>query len=153
MPELLAKDIMTENVITIKHDASIKELSELLLEKKISGVPVIDEEGKLIGIASEGDVIVQDTELHSPRYFKILDAIIYLESLNKFKERLMKHLAVKVSEIMTKKVITASAQTRVDEIAEIMVNEKINRVPVVSEDGRPIGIITRADILKSIVKN
>ena len=152
MTDLLAKDIMTKKVITIDQDASIEELSGLLLDNNISGVPVVDNDGKMIGIATEGDIIVRDTDLHFPRYFKLLDSIIYLESLTKFKNSLKKHLAIKVSEIMTSDVISCSPETPVDDIANTMVENKINRIPVLSADGKPAGIITRADIIKSMVR-
>jgi len=151
MADLLAKDIMTEKVITINQDASIKELSELLLENNISGVPVVGNDGKIVGIATEGDIIVKDTNLHFPRYFKLLDSIIYLESLTEFKNSLKKHFATRVSEIMTSDVISCTAQTPVDDIANMMVENKINRIPVLSADKKPEGIITRADIVKSMI--
>jgi CBS domain-containing protein len=143
---------MTKKIITINQDASIEELSGLLLDNNISGVPVVDNDGKMIGIATEGDIIVKDTDLHFPRYFKLLDSIIYLESLTKFKNSLKKHLAIKVSEIMTSDVISCSPETPVDDIANTMVENKINRIPVLSADGKPAGIITRADIIRSMVR-
>ncbi|MBE3090256.1 MAG: CBS domain-containing protein [Actinobacteria bacterium] len=151
MTDLTAKEIMNKKVITIKKDASINELSELLVNNKISGVPVLDENGNLAGIVSEGDIIVQNSDLHFPRYFKLLDAIIYLESLNKFKRSLQKHLATKVEDIMTVKVKTAGEDTPINEIADIMLDSRVNRLPVMDKNNKLVGIITRADILKSMV--
>ncbi len=151
MAELVAKDVMNTNVITIGKDISIKELSDLLLDNNISGVPVLDEQGNMIGIVTEGDIIVQDTDLHFPRYFKLLDSIIYLESLSKFKKSLKKHLATKVEDIMTEEVITVTETTPVNEIANLMTEKNINRVPVVDEDKKLVGIITRSDIVKSMI--
>ena len=151
MSDLLAKDIMTKKVITINQDASIQELSELLLDHKISGVPVVDNEGKVVGIATEGDIIVKDTNLYFPRYFKLLDSIIYLESLTEFKNSLKKHFAIKVSEIMSTEIFSSKPETTVDEIANLMVENKINRIPVLSEDKKLEGIITRADIVRSMI--
>lgn len=153
MADLLAKDIMTKKVVTINQGASIKQLSELLIDNNISGVPVVNDEGKMVGIATEGDVIVKNTDLHFPRYFKLLDSIIYLESLTKFKNSLKKHLAIKVSEIMTTKVVSCFPETLVEDVVNLMVNNKVNRIPVISQEGEPIGIITRADIVKSMVQN
>jgi CBS domain-containing protein len=151
MADLTAKEIMTEKVITTKKDSSIEELSELLVNNKISGVPVLDENGTLVGIVSEGDIIVQNSDLHFPRYFKLLDAIIYLESLNKFKASLQKHLATKVEDIMTTKVQTVSEDTPINEIADMMLDSRVNRLPVMDKNNKLVGIITRADIVKSIV--
>ncbi len=151
MSDLLAKDIMTKKVITVNQDTSIEELSELLLDNNISGVPVVDNEGKVVGIATEGDIIVKDTNLYFPRYFKLLDSIIYLESLTEFKNSLKKHFATKVSEIMTTEIVSCTAETNIDDIASMMVENKINRIPVLTEDKKLEGIITRADIVKSMI--
>jgi CBS domain-containing protein len=151
MAELAAREIMTENVITIKKDSSIEELSEVLLKNKISGVPVVDSDGKIAGIVTEADIIVQDTDLHFPRYFKLLDGIIYLDSLNRFRDSLRKHLATKVEDIMVTKVRTIGPDTTVSEIAELMLQLKINRLPVVNEKDIVIGIVTRADIVRSMI--
>ncbi len=151
MPELLAKDIMVKKVITINKSASVGKLSELLIKNKISGVPVVDDNGELVGIATEGDLIVQDADLHFPRYFKLLDSIIYLESLNKFKRNLKKYLGTKVEDIMTGKVRTVKENTPVNEVANMMIRNNINRVPVLNDSGNLVGIITRADIVKSMI--
>jgi CBS domain-containing protein len=151
MADLTAKEIMNKKVITIKKGASINELSELLVDNKISGVPVLDENGSMAGIVSEGDIIVQNSDLHFPRYFKLLDAIIYLESLNKFKMSLQKHLATKVEDIMTVKVKTVDEDTPLNEIADIMLDNRVNRLPVMDKNNKLVGIITRADIVKSMV--
>ena len=151
MAKLLAKNIMIKKVITIKKEASIEKLSELLLKNKISGVPVVDDDGKMVGIATEGDLIIRDSDLHFPRYFKLLDSIIYLESLNKFKSNLKKYLGAKVEDVMTAKVRTVRENTPVSEIANIMIRNNVNRVPVLNRKGDLVGIITRADIVKSMV--
>lgn len=151
MPELLARDVMVKKVITINKNASVAELSELLIKNKISGVPVVDDSGKLVGIATEGDLIVRDADLHFPRYFKLLDSIIYLESLNKFKRNLRKYLGTKVEDVMTSKVKIVKEDTPVNVVANIMVRNNVNRVPVLDNDGNLVGIITRADIVKSMV--
>lgn len=151
MSELLARDVMVKKVITINKNASVAELSELLIKNKISGVPVVDDSGKLVGIATEGDLIVRDADLHFPRYFKLLDSIIYLESLNKFKRNLRKYLGTKVEDVMTSKVKIVKEDTPVNIVANIMIRNNVNRVPVLDNDGNMVGIITRIDIVKSMI--
>lgn len=150
MTEIKAKDIMTGKVITIKEDSSINELSDLLLKQKISGVPVVNKNNELVGVVTEADIVYQNTDLHFPTYLKLLDGIIYLESLNKFKRSLEKHMGTKVKDIMTSPAITVGEDEEVSEIANLMVRKNINRVPVVEENGNLVGIITRADIIKSM---
>ena len=150
--EQAVKEIMVREVIAIQEDASVEELSRILVENQISGVPVVDKHGKLVGIATEGDLIVKDADLHFPRYFKLLDSIIYLESLNKFKKNLKKYLGTKVSDVMSTEVRTVREDTPVSEAANLMIRNNINRLPVMDDDGKMVGIITRADIVKSMVK-
>ena len=128
--EQTVKDIMVTEVIAIQEDASVDELSKLLIENKISGVPVVNKDGKLVGIATEGDLIIKDSELHFPRYFKLLDSIIYLESLNKFKANLKKYLGTKVSDVMTTDIKTVKEDTPVSKAANMMIRYNINRLPV-----------------------
>lgn len=151
MAEIKAKDIMRKKVITISKDASIEELSDLLVNNKISGVPVLDDNKKLVGIATEGDLVFMDADLHFPRYFKLLGSIIYLESLNKFQKNLKKYLGTKVEDIMTAKIRTVKEDTPLNEIANLMIKYNINRVPVLDEKEDLVGIITRADIVKTMV--
>jgi CBS domain-containing protein len=152
MAEKLAKDVMSKKVISVKKETSIEELSKILLDNKISGVPVVDDDGALVGIATEADLIVKDADLHFPRYFNLLGSIIYLESLEKFKKNLRKYLGTKVEDIMTVKVVSAKQDTKINEIANLMINKKINRVPVVDDENKVIGIITRADIVESMIE-
>ena len=149
--ERLVKDIMVKKVITIQKDASVEELSELLVKNKISGVPVIDGDGKLVGIATEGDLIIKDSDLHFPRYFKLLDSIIYLESINKFKKSLKKFLGTKVEDVMTAEIKTVKEEAPVGEAANMMIKYNINRVPVLDSKDELVGIVTRADIVGSMV--
>ncbi len=149
--ERLVKDIMVKEVITIQKDASVEELSELLIKNKISGVPVIDSDGKLVGIATEGDLIIKDSDLHFPRYFKLLDSIIYLESLNKFKKSLKKFLGTKVEDVMTAKIKTVKEDSTVGDAANMMIKYNINRVPVLDSKDELVGIVTRADIVGSMI--
>ena len=149
--ERLVKDIMVKKVITIQKDASVEELSELLVKNRISGVPVIDSDGKLVGIATEGDLIIKDSDLHFPRYFKLLDSIIYLESLNKFKKSLKKFLGTKVEDVMTAEIKTVKEEAPVGEAANMMIKYNINRVPVLDSKDELVGIVTRADIVGSMI--
>ncbi len=150
--EQAVKDIMVTEVIAVQEDASVEELSKILVENKISGVPVVDKEGKLVGIATEGDLIVKDSDLHFPRYFKLLDSIIYLESLNKFKANLKKYLGTRVSDVMSTEVKTVREDTPVSEAANLMIRHNINRLPVTDDNDNMVGIVTRSDIVRSMIR-
>ncbi|MBF8438057.1 CBS domain-containing protein [Halanaerobiaceae bacterium Z-7014] len=145
-----AKDIMTEEVITIEPETSVEEAAELMSQYNVSGLPVL-ENGKLTGIVTEKDLIVKDKKLHFPEYINLIGGIIYLESYKKFQEEFKKYIAVKVKDLMTKQVETISPDTPVSEIADLMSKEEVNRLPVLDGD-ELVGIVTRGDLIKNMSK-
>lgn len=145
-----AKDIMTEEVITIDPETSVEEAAELMSQYNVSGLPVL-ENGKLVGIVTEKDLIIKDKKLHFPEYINLIGGIIYLESYKKFQEEFKKYIAVKVNDLMTKHVETINPDTPVSEIAELMSREEVNRLPVLDGD-ELVGIVTRGDLIKNMSK-
>lgn len=152
MTELLAKNIMTSVVVTVTPETSIGGLSKILLENKISGVPVIDKEGKLIGIVSEADIIRENIKVQFPFYFDPLMVSGYISNFEKYSEDIKDYLDIKVELIMNHHVKTSNLLTPVSEVADIMISNKVNRIPVIDENKKVVGIITRADIIKSMIE-
>jgi CBS-domain-containing membrane protein len=148
---LTAKDIMTRDVITVKPDTSIEELSSLLVKNEISGVPVIDETGSLYGIVTENDLISQNKRLHIPTVISFLDAAIYLESSKKFEQEVKRMAATRVGDICTRKVITIREDASITDIATIMAEKKVQLLPVVRK-GKVIGIVGKRDVLKAVAR-
>ena len=151
MDELKVREIMTTPVITVKPETTVRELADILAQNKISGVPVVDGQGRMLGMVSEADVIVQDADLHFPYYIQFLESVIYLQSVHKFEERFRKAIGSKVSEIMTEEVHSAGPDQTVREVATLMADRNVNRVPV-TENGRLVGIVTRGDIVRAIAQ-
>ena len=145
-----AKDIMTKEVITVDPETSVEEATELMSQYNVSGLPVL-ENGKLVGIVTEKDLIVKDKKLHFPEYINLIGGIIYLESYKKFKEEFKKYIAVKVNDLMTEQVETINPDTPISEIIELMSKEEVNRLPVLDGD-ELIGIVTRGDLIKNMSK-
>ena len=146
----LIKEVMVANPVTVKTSDSVETVLKLLEEKHISGLPVVDDEGKVVGVVSEADLLFQEKPIRLPLYLTFLDSIIYLESLDKFKHQLQKSLGIFVADVMTSKVMTISADAPVSQAAEIMLSKRINRLPVVDRAGRLVGIITRHDLLQAL---
>lgn len=148
----LIKDIMTEKVIAVTKDTTISELSKILIKNKISGVPVIDDEGKLIGMVTDADIITEDMEPIFPIYFDpLIISYAFIENFEKYRKDIKEYLETPIEEIMTRRVKSVKRETPVSEAAKIMVRDKVNRIPVVDEYNKVIGIVARADILKSMV--
>lgn len=149
---LTAEDIMTEDVITVRPDTSVQKVARILSENEISGLPVVNSDNILVGIVSEKDLIFKDKKLHFPDYINVLGGIVYLESYKKFEEEFKKFIAIKVGDLMTEDVITVTSDTSLSEIATLMVEEDVNRLPVVKEE-RLIGIITRANLVEDMAQD
>ncbi|MDI6701416.1 CBS domain-containing protein [Methanothermobacter wolfeii] len=153
------KDAMQSDVITVKRTNSIHEAARVLRENRISGAPVVDDDGKLVGIISEGD-IMRLLEVHSPRLNLILPSPLDLVELpirmkheyDEIAKGIRKAAVMLVEEIMKGKVITVSPEASVSDAAELMDKHDIKRLPVVDEDGNLVGIITRGDVIGAFVK-
>ena len=146
---LTAKDIMTKNVITVRAITTIEELARTLMEHKISGVPVVNDNGDLIGIVTENDLISQNKRLHIPTVMRLFDSFIMLESPGKIEKEIKKIAAITVNDIYTKEVITVTEDTPVQDIATIMSEKKVHLIPVV-EGKKILGIIGKIDLIKGI---
>ena len=144
------ENYMNRNVISIKEEDSLENVINILLENKISGAPVVDESNKVIGVISESDLIYQDKELKVPSFIPLLGGFIMLESIRKFEKQLMKMSAYKANQVMSCPPLTINEDSDVKEAVNIMLDNKINRLPVVDEQNKLVGIITRSDILKHI---
>ena len=149
MDELTVREIMTADVITVKPDTTVGEVADILTKNKISGVPVVDDQGQVLGMVSEADIILQDADLHFPYYIQFLEMVIYLQSVHKFEERVRKSIGSKVTEIMSDEVISVPPEETVREVATLMTDRNVNRLPV-AENGRLVGIVTRGDIVRAI---
>lgn len=145
---MLAKDIMTREVISVKSQDLVEDVIKILMEKNISGVPVVDDEEHVIGIVTEGDLIYRSKKLRIPTFFSILDGYVFLESTKTIEKQLKKMVGYRVEDVMTTEVITVEEDQTVEDVATLMTKEKINRVPVVAND-RLVGIISRRDIIRS----
>lgn len=148
---LTAKDIMSTNVITIVPDKSVKELAQLLSSNGISGVPVVDESGTLLGIVTESDLIDQKKKIHLPTVVTILDSVFYLENPDKMEQEMLKMAGAKVENIYTTAPISINKTTTIEEIATIMAEQGIHSLPVL-DNGQLVGIVGRKDIIKTIIK-
>lgn len=148
---MLAREIMSRDVITVSPEEKVDKAARILVENKISGLPVVDANNHVVGIITEKDLIVRASELKVPFYVTLFDSIIFLENPIRFNNDVKKYIATQVKDAMTPKVFVVEEDTPVSEIVEIMQKRAINRVPVVRND-KLVGIITRNDILKSLVK-
>lgn len=153
------QDAMEKNVIKFKSTDRIIDVAQSLRDNKISGAPVVDDNGKVIGIVSEGD-IMRMVEVHSPRINLILPSPLDLIELplkmkhesDEILEGLKKAGSVLVGEIMTKKIVSILPDESISDAAELMDSHHVKRLPVVDADKKLVGIVTRGDIIGAMVR-
>jgi CBS domain-containing protein len=141
-----ARDVMVSPVITVKPSSSVKEVATTMLEQRISAVPVVDDQGELVGIISEGDLMHRsEAGTERQRSWWLLgwtgDETLAAEYV--------KAHARKVADVMTRKVITATPETPLQEIAALLEKNAIKRVPIV-KDGQLVGIVSRANLIQAV---
>ncbi len=144
-----AKDIMTKEVISVLPETTLDDLAKLLIDKKISGAPVITKEGRLVGIVTENDLIRQNERFHIPTVIRLFDAFIPLES-DSVKDEIRRISASSVSEIATSEVISVDLETPLQEIATIMAEKGVHLLPVL-DAGRVVGIIAKMDVIRGSI--
>ena len=139
-----ASDVMTRNVIPIERSASLSKAIHLMLDNRVSGLPVLDDEGKVVGILTEGDLLRRGetaTDRQRPRWLEML------MGPRRIAEEYVKSHGRKVEDVMTRDVVSVGELASLGEIAELMETKRIKRVPVV-HDGKIVGIVSRADLLQ-----
>lgn len=150
MIEKTAKDIMTTDVIVANKNDNIASVADLLIKEKIGGLPVVDEENRVVGVISETDIMQKETNIGTPRMINFFQGIILLDDMKKFESNIKKIAAYKVEDLMSKDIITVHEDDAFDSVANIMIKKSINRVPVVNTNNELKGIICRYDIIKAM---
>lgn len=142
------KDIMTKQVITVSEDDTVEKCANLLITYNLSGLPVIDEKGKVKGIVTEGDLIRRASRINGPASLEVLGGIFYLESPKKFMDNIRRSMSNIVRDIMTKDVITVSPDNTIEDATTLLVQKNIKRLPVIDKEENLVGIVSRKDIVK-----
>jgi len=148
-----AAEIMDADVPSLTVDDEARTAIDLLSKSELGAVAVVDGERKVVGIVSESDLILADEEsdLHLPHYLNIMGGIVFIGSMKGFEKRLEKAFATKVSELMTADPIVVHTYEAADRVAKKIADHHHNHLPVVDEDGRLAGMVTRADALAAVV--
>jgi CBS domain-containing protein len=145
-----ARDIMTTDVITVKPGMDIHAFAKLLIDKNISGAPVVDESGKYMGVVLEESLIIKDKKIHLPTFILFLSGFFTIGE-KRFEDELLKISASTISGIMDIKAPVIPPDTPVEDIATNMIENNIHYFPVV-EKSKVIGVVTKKDVVRSIAK-
>ena len=149
----LVRDIMDSSPASVSPDASVEEVVRTMREHELPGVPVVDGDGRCVGIVTEADLVLPDDQgdLHIPHYVNLFGGTVFLEPLGRFEERLRKAFASNAADMMTADPDVVSPDTSIREAARLIHESGHNRLPVV-EDGRLVGVVTRVDLLGALAQ-
>lgn len=149
MPKIVA-DAMSHDPVVVRSETPLNEAIQILAERRISGLPVVDDAGQLIGIISETDLMWQETGVTPPAYVMFLDMVVFLKNPATYERDLHKALGQTVGEVMSRDPIAVSAEKPLKEAAQLMHDRSVHRLPVLNDTGQVVGILTRGDIIRAM---
>jgi len=149
---LTVAEIMDTAVPTVRPEDSVESVLRTLHQNDLSGIPVVNEGGRCVGIITERDLVMtgENSDLHLPHYFELFGGLVFLEPMKHFEERLRKATAALAKDLMTEDPVTIGPDASVEEAARLISESKHNRIPVV-EHGTLQGMVTRVDVLEALV--
>ena len=145
-------DIMTRDVVVAAPDTTVPEIARLMWQHQLSGLPVVDATGQVVGIVSEMDLLARNANLHVPTYLRVLDVMIPLGNRHEFEEELRRAVGTTAREVMSPDVVTVGPDTDLADAATLMMDKRFKRLPVV-ESGKLAGIISAADFLRLLAQD
>lgn len=150
---MFVRDIMTSPAITVPANTKIPEVARLMRAHQISGMPVLDESGALLGIVTDHDLILRNAPVREPRYFAILSGYIplSLEEHRHYKEQLRHTMAVTAGDMTEPGIPTVTPDTPLEQAMELMLDPKVTMLPVLT-NGEVVGVVTRTDLVRLIEK-
>jgi CBS-domain-containing membrane protein len=148
---LQARDIMTKEVLTVTPETSIADLSKMLENRQIGGVPVVEKGGRLVGVITQSDLVERARDLELPPAINILDFHFYLQIPSHLLQRVEKMLGTTVADCMTADPVTVAPDTPVPQIASLMAKQKVHTIPVLA-GGKIVGVIGKMDLVRAMAR-
>lgn len=149
----LVRDVMTTDVATLRPDDSVQAAADRLAELRYGAMPVVDGDGRLLGLLRDEDLIVSEARLHVPTTISFLGAAFTLPGeMKRFEEELHKVAGADVGDVMDDDPPTISPDATLEDLATLMHEQDVTHVPVVDDDRRVVGIVARGDLVRYIAR-
>lgn len=146
---MLVKELMTTKIITVRPEATIEQVADVLHQYRFTGVPVVDEKGRLLGVIMERDFITADSKLYLPTYVKMLKDLDFVQNDKKHLSKEAQSLInATAADVMNSNIVTASAEDTMEHVAELFATKRVNPIPVVDAGFKLVGVISRSDLIK-----
>lgn len=139
---------MTHEVITLPESAEVAEAAQLMLEKKINGLPVVNADQSVVGVICQSDLVAQQKKISLPSFFTLLDGVFPMSASGELDREIEKISALTVAQAMTRPPVTITPETTVEEIATLMAEKKLYTLPVIKA-GKLVGVVGKEDILRT----
>lgn len=144
---------MTSDPITVSPGTSVTDVAKMMVDSRVGGLPVMNEDGDLLGIVTESDLVVQESDVEFPSFVSFLSGYVFVPgSLHRFEEKFRRAVAATAGEVMSERVVTIDAGETIEHAATLMTRRKLKRLPVL-EEGRLVGMLTMADIVRLISRD
>lgn len=146
---LKTRDYMTADIVSVGRDANVAQIVALLKKHRIPGVPVVDEDKRLLGLVTHEELI----NIFIPHYLSMFDELAFLDDLGEIEAQTMAEIEPTLflaEDIMATDLITAGPSTSIMKVAALMVNKKLVLVPVVDDGGRVVGVVSRNDVSSAL---
>lgn len=148
-PEPLVREIMRTDVQIVPPDATIPTIARLMADHRLAGVPVVEND-EVVGIVTEADIIARQVDVTVPLTYPFWDAVFVADAGRDFNMELRKVLATTARELMSSPVINIRERATLSQLATLILDEKVNPVPVLDDDYHLVGIVSRADLVRII---
>ncbi|MFM8762510.1 MAG: CBS domain-containing protein [Solirubrobacterales bacterium] len=148
-------EIMDADPVSVSPEVGIERVVELMHENELPGLPVVDDEGLLLGIITESDLLLFDEneDTDPPPSIQVMGGVIYLGSVKHWEERIRKAVAGTAGELMTDEPITVTADASAHDAGHLISEHRHNRLPVVDDEGHLVGMVTRVDVLEALLED
>ena len=152
MADICVKDVMAKKVISVEPDMPLIKAAQIIMEHSFDGVPVVDEENKLVGILTEYDLIEKSSSIHLPTFQKILENLKVLkQNSSEFQKEVEGVSALKVKDVMNEDPLTLAPETSFDEMVKAFrEHHRVNPIPVIDKNKKVVGVVSRFDVLKPL---
>ncbi len=148
----LVRQVMTTDVLSFRPTDTFEQAARALSERRLGGAPVVDDDGVVVGLLEDDDLIVQDTRLHFPTVISVFGAYLELpSSLHRFETDLRKAVGATVADVMDADAPTCREDDTLETVATALHERSASRMAVVDDDGRLVGIVSRGDLVRAIV--
>ncbi len=145
---------MERDVVSVHPDDDVESLLRLMRAHELPGVPVVNESDKVVGIVTDADLVIrdEDADLRLPHHIDLFGGVIFLEPIKHYEDRLRRAFAATVRDMMTRDPITVAPDDSIRHAARVIAEHRHNRLPVVDDDGRLLGVVTRVDVLEALTR-